>query len=83
MLKLLSFHLRYNRIATIESGAFIGLTNLKFIDLAYNNLTQLDSSIFSGCLMLETIFLFNNPNLNRTNLQSLCPTAAIDCKVYV
>ena len=74
--------LRFNRINLIEAGAFNGLTNLQNIYLDYNNLTQLDNSIFAGCNNLQGIYLSNNPNLIKNNLQSLCPTNAVNCKVY-
>ena len=80
---LLSYlYLRSNKIATIEEGAFNGLSNLQNIYLEYNNLTQLDNSIFTGCKNLQGIYLYSNPNLNKTNLQNLCPTDALRCKVY-
>ena len=81
--QLSNLYLKSNKIATIEEGAFNGLINLQNIYLEYNNLTQLDSSIFSGCSKLQGIYLYYNPNLNRTNLQSLCPTDALRCKVYI
>ena len=75
-------YLNNNMIDTIEAGSFNGLTNIHYIYLGWNNLTQLDNSTFFGCNNLVAIFLYNNPNLKTSDLQSLCPTAAVSCKVY-
>ena len=71
-----------NMISMIEAGAFNGLTSLQYIHLEWNNLTRLDNSTFAGCNNLQVIYLNNNPNLDKTNVESLCPTTAPNCKVY-
>ena len=72
-----------NLISTIEAGAFNNLTSLRGINLDGNNLTQLDNSTFAGCNNLRGIYLGNNPNLITSDLQSLCPTTAVNCRVYL
>ena len=79
--ELASIYLINNKISTIETGAFNGMTNLQIILLDRNNLTLLDSSIFAGLNNLQLISLYNNPYLQKSNLQSLCPTTAVKCKV--
>ena len=79
---LMWIDLSSNIISTIKPGTFNNLKNLVAIKLHNNNLTQLDNSTFFGCNILQGIYLYNNPNLITSNLQSLCPTAATNCQVY-
>ena len=74
--------LRNNTISTIESAAFTNLANLYDIRLDGNNLTRLENSTFTGSFSLNGIYLYNNPSLSTSNLQSLCPTNAMRCNVY-
>lgn len=75
--------LRNNKISTIEVRALNGLTTLMYIYLQNNNITELDNSTFSGCDNLYGIYLLGNQIASTSNLQRLCPTAALKCKVYL
>ena len=75
-------YLDNNKLSTIESGSFANMTSLRNVNLDNNQLTQLNSSMFVGSNKLEAIQVRGNPNLPKTNIQSLCPSAATLCKVY-
>ena len=74
--------LTYNKISLIEAGALNNLISLQSINFYNNNITQLDNSTFAGCNNLQAIYLYYNPNLQTNNLQSLCPTVAVNCRVF-
>ena len=81
--QLKSVFLSYNNLTTIEPGTFVNLPNLQSVYLDNNQLTQLDSSIFAGNNNLRYIYLRGNPLLSTANIQSLCPPAAIYCRVEI
>ena len=80
--RLQIIQLRNNKLSTIEPGTFANLPNLMYVYLDKNQLTQLDSSMFSGSNNLKGIYLAGNPNFSTTNMQSSCPPAATQCRVY-
>ena len=74
-------NLSYNNLTQIAPGTFANLPNLNVVDLKNNKITHLDSSVFAGSNNLGLISLMYNPNLTTTNIQSLCPPAASNCRV--
>ena len=78
-LNVLALHI--NQISVLDNRTFVGLNSLSYLYLDFNNLSQLDSSMFAGLSNLQQISLYGNPNLPKSNLQSLCPAIAKNCKV--
>lgn len=70
-----------NTLSNIGARAFNNLTMLQIVYLMNNKLKKLDDSILSGCNKLRNVYLNNNPDLETSNLQSLCPKNATSCKV--
>lgn len=58
--RLEQLHLSHTNIQ-ITNGTFANLAELKLLDLSYNNLKELDFSMFSGLVELQTLIVaFNN-----------------------
>ena len=49
-----------NRISSIESGAFGGLTNLTYLDLGFNRISSIESGDFGGLTNLLDLVLWEN-----------------------
>ena len=71
-----------NKLTKIGSRIFNNFTRLTLVSLNYNKLSKLDDSTFSGCKNLRYVYLYNNTDLQTSNLQSLCPKEATNCKVH-
>jgi len=56
-----------NNFASLNEGVFLGLTNLRKLDLSYNTLTSLPEQIFSGLSVLSEL------NLEMNRLQDMQP----------
>ena len=52
--------LEHNQLSSIESGAFSGLTNLKFLSLSTNQISSIESGDFSGLTNLKELRLWRN-----------------------
>jgi Leucine-rich repeat (LRR) protein len=52
--------LRFKKIQTICSEAFVGFDDLKSLDLSYNELTVLPKDLFKPLHSIEIIFLYQN-----------------------
>jgi len=61
-------------------GTFANFSNLNSVDLTYNDLKQIDNSVFAGSVNLRQVYLTGNPIISRASLQSICPTSG--CIVY-
>jgi hypothetical protein len=60
--------LGFNRISSIESGDFGGLTNLLDLELYHNWISSIESGAFSGFTSLRSLFLGGNIALTELNL---------------
>ena len=49
-------------LATIEGGAFNGLSSLQSLNLSYNKITTLPSGVFEGLSSLTKLNLDGNPS---------------------
>ena len=80
--RLWSVVLDHNKLSKIGAKTFNDLPKLEGVSLVDNKLTKLDDLTFSGCSELVYVLLFNNTNLQTSNLQSLCPTEATRCSIH-
>jgi hypothetical protein len=56
----MELYLEFNQISSIESGAFVGMTNLEWLSLCNNQISSIESGDFSGLTNLDELNLDDN-----------------------
>ena len=70
-----------NRLTSLNAKSFVGLDNLKRLDLNNNNLVNFDFDIFDNIGKLVEIYLYENPIMNKDEI--LNRSAKSKIKVYL